>query len=397
MKKLTDQGYSSLEAIALVTKQATGGDMKKLGFAFEDMQARQGIMALIQNWEEYGKIKEHALNSTGTIDKEFDRRVIRDATVRWRAMMGTMQATAIVLGGKLLPVASEFMDTASSIAMAVANWAQVHPQLAGYLAQGAAALISFKIGLGAAQFALGSIMGPAANVIAWARKAGPVLGMLRTAVIFLGKGFVRAGLMMMANPIVLLIAAIVVAIGAAAYLIYTHWDKIKAAFWGGVSWVKETLAGLPDWLKSIGKLMMSGLLMAINPMALAAKLIDVAKNGITAFKAYLGIKSPSRVFMALGNHVTGGLEQGIDRGRDGPARATRRMAAGVMAAGAMSLSPATASARPASALSSGGDTYHVTLNIKQQPGEDAEALAERVMELMRKLKERKRRRGYEDD
>ena len=101
--------------------------------------------------------------------------------------------------------------------------------------------------------------------------------------------------------------------------------------------------------------------------------------------------------MALGNHVTGGLERGIDRGRHGPARATRRMAAGVMAAGAMSLSPATASARPASSLTSGGDTYNIKIPIYQQPGEDAEALAVRIMEAIERIKKRKRRSGYEDD
>ena len=304
------EGKTPLEAIAELTQKATGGDMAKLGYAFEDMQAQSAVRSLIQDLDDYRKMRASIARSSGTVDKAFDQRVTRDATVNWRAFLGTASRVAIVLGTTLLPVGTEVLGMVADGASRVADWAQANPELAATLTKGAAALITFKVGLGAAQFALGSIMGPAANVIAWTRKAAPAFGVLRTAVLFLGKGFLRAGLMMMANPIVLLITAIVVAVGAAAYLIYTHWDKIKAAFWGGVSWVKETLAGLPDWLKSIGKLMMSGLLMAINPMALAAKLIDVAKNGITAFKAYLGIKSPSRVFMALGNHVTGGLERG---------------------------------------------------------------------------------------
>lgn len=420
MKKLTDEGHSSLEAITLITQKATGGDTKKLGFAFEDMQARQGIMAMIQNLEEYRKIRDHAMNSDGTISKDLDSRVTRDATVKWRVLMGTLQATAIVVGAKLLPAASQFMDTASGIALAVANWAQAHPQLASYLAQGAAALISFKIGLGVAQYALGSILGPFASVLSIFRKVdgiskfgalmariGPVVGtaaswlmrgfgMMRTAAIFLAQGLLRAGAMMLANPIILIITAIVVAVGVAAYLIYTHWDKIKAAFWGGVAWVKQTLQGLPGWLKNIGSMMMQGLLLAINPMALAWKLVQVAKNGITAFKSYLGIKSPSRVFMALGGHVAGGLERGIDGNRQGPARAVGRMAAGVMAAGSMSLSPAGAAARPATTgtVAPAGD--HYVINIKQQPGEDAEALARRVMELIDKTKARKNRSSYED-
>lgn len=395
LKKAYAEGKTPLEAIAEITKKATGGDMSKLGFVFEDMQAQGALRSLIQDLDDYKKMRAEIGRSAGAIDKAFDQRAVRDATVKWRAMMGTMQATAIVVGTKLLPVASEFMDTASGIALAVANWAQAHPQLASYLAQGAAALIALKIGLGVAQYAIGSILGPAANLIAFARRAGPVLGMLRTAVLFLGKGFVRAGLMMMANPIVLLITAIVVAIGVAAYLIYTHWDKIKAAFWGGVAWVKQTLAALPDWLRNIGSMMMQGLLMAINPMALAWKLIDVAKRGVAAFKSYLGIKSPSRLFMALGGHVAGGLERGIDSNRRGPARAVGRMAAGIAAAGAMSLTPMQAAARPgAAAVRASGDTYH--FHIQQQPGEDAEALARRIADIIERLKARKDRSSYED-
>lgn len=391
------QGKTPLEAIAELTRKATGGDMSQLGFAFEDMQAQAAVRSLIQNLDDYRRMRASIAASSGTVDKAFDQRVTRDATVEWRAFLGTASRVAIVLGTTLLPVATEVLGIVGHGAEMVASWAQANPQLAATLMKGAAALITFKIGLGAAQYALGSIMGPVANVISIARQAGPVLGMLRTAFIFLGQGIMRAGLMILANPIVLLITAIVVAIGAAAYLIYTHWDKIKAAFWGGVSWVKQTLAGMPGWLKTIGRLMMDGLLVAINPMALATKLIQMAKNGVTAFKAYLGIKSPSRLFMALGGHVAGGLERGIDQNRQGPARAVGRMAAGVAAAGAMSLTPvAPAAVRPAGGAG-GGDTYYFTISIKQQPGEDAEALAKRIMEMIERANARKERSSYEDD
>ncbi|MFD2578793.1 phage tail tape measure protein [Novosphingobium colocasiae] len=213
--------------------------MAKLGFAFEDMQAQSALRTLIQNMDDYRQMRAQIARSSGTVDKAFDQRVTRDATVQWRAFLGTASRLAIVLGTTLLPVATDVLGMMGSAATAVANWAQAHPALAAGLMKGAAALITFKVGLGAAQYALGAILGPVANVIAFARKAAPVLGLLRTAVIFLGQGFLRAGAMMLANPIVLLITAIVVAVGAAAYLIYTHWDRIKAAFLGGVAWVKK--------------------------------------------------------------------------------------------------------------------------------------------------------------
>ncbi|MGW8201919.1 phage tail tape measure protein [Sphingomonas bisphenolicum] len=398
MKKLTDEGHSSMEAIALLTKKATGGDMKKLGFAFEDQQARMGILSLIQNMEEYRDIRRQAMQSGGTVDKAFGQRVARDATVQWRSFLGTASRLAIVLGTTLLPVITNVFGIVGQLVGQVAAWSQANPALAASIMKGAAALITLRMGLGVAQYALGAFIGPVGRVISIARQAAPVLGLLRTAAIFMGQGVMRAGAMMLANPIVLIITAIVVAVGAAAYLIYTHWDKISAAFKNGVAWVKGAIGGLPDWLKNIGSMMMSGLMMSINPMALAWRLLDVAKRGVTAFKTYLGIKSPSRLFMALGDHVAGGLERGIDGNRHGPARAAGRMAAGVAAAGAMAIAPAAGAGargrggppdRPA-----GGDTYH--FHIKQLPGEDAEALADRIIEQIEKKNERKRRRGFED-
>jgi TP901 family phage tail tape measure protein len=397
LKKAYAQGKTPLEAIAELSSRATGGDLGKLGYVFEDMQAQSALRSMIQNMDDFRSMRAQIADASGTTDRAFDQRVARDATVQWRAFLGTASSVAIVLGTTLLPVGTEVLGMLGNAASYVGDWAQANPVLAASIMKGAAALISLKIGLGVAQFALGTILGPIGSVIAIARKAGPVLGALRMAALFLGQGFLRAGAMMLANPIVLVITAVVVAIGAAAYLIYTHWDSIKAAFSAGVAWVKQSLGALPAWMRNIGSMMMQGLLMAINPAALAQKLIGMAKYGVQQFKAYLGIKSPSRLFMALGGHVAGGLERGIDGNRRGPANAARRLAVGVAAAGSLALSPATASARGGAGgpPPPSGDTYH--FHIKQLPGENAEALAERVMEAIRKAKERERRRGYEDD
>jgi hypothetical protein len=108
----------------------------------------------------------------------------------------------------------------------------------------------------------------------------------------MGWNFLRAGLMMLANPMVLAIVAIGAAIAVLAYLVYTNWDKIKAAFGAGWEWVKSTLAAAPAWLSNIGGMMMQGLLAMIDPFGLRNKLLEVARNGVDAFKAFFGIKSP---------------------------------------------------------------------------------------------------------
>ena len=218
MKKLEQQGYSSLEAIALITKKATKGDMKKLGFAFEDQQARSGILALIQNLDEYRRIRASALQAGGTVDRQFNQRVARDATVQWRAFMGTASSLAITLGTTLLPVITDVLGTIQSVAMAASRWAQQNPQLAGALMKVASALIIAKIGLGVLQFAFGGILGPIASTIGFFRKlqaigafgtvftrlAGIVtsgggalvriFGVMRVAALFLARGVMQGSL-----------------------------------------------------------------------------------------------------------------------------------------------------------------------------------------------------------
>lgn len=190
----------------------------------------------------------------------------------------------------------------------------------------------------------------------------------------------------------LLIAAAVAAVGVAAYMIYTHWDQVKSALSGGIAWLKGAFNALPGWMRSVGAMMMQGLIMALNPALLVTRLISVARTGVTAFKNYFGIKSPSRLFMEMGGHINDGLGIGLEKGQGRPVRAVGRMAGAVAGASALALSPG---ARATPAAQKGGDEYH--LHITQQPGEDSEAFARRTVDLLRDDSEGKRRRGFEDD
>jgi hypothetical protein len=193
----------------------------------------------------------------------------------------------------------------------------------------------------------------------------------------MGWNFLRAGLMMLANPMVLAIVAIGAAIGVLAYLVYTNWDRIKAAFGAGWEWVKSTLAAAPAWLSNIGGMMMQGLLAMIDPFGLRNKLLEVARNGVDAFKAFFGIKSPSRLMMEMGGHVANGFALGIDGQGQSATRAARRMATGVAAAGALSLSPALAT--PGMANRQGPSApAQITIHVHAAPGMDTKALAREV-------------------
>ena len=396
MQRLTEAGYSSLEAITMVTEQATGGDMSRLGYAFEDMQARQGIMALMQNLEEYRRIRESAMNSGGTVDRAFGQRAARDATVNWTAFKASMSTLAITLGSTLLPIATQAMDMIAGIATRVGEWAQANPEAAATMMKLVAGLAVLKIGLGATTFLLGGFLKPLANIIAMSRRLGlasQAFTILRTAALFMARGVMRAGLMMLANPIVLAITAIVLAIAGAAYLIYSNWDKIKQTFAAGV----QFLAGMGSRMMAIGRGIVTGLANGIRNAGSAVwnALRRIVMGGIDNVKSLLGINSPSRLFMQIGGFTGEGMALGIEGQRRRVGGAARSLAKGAAAAGAMSLA-APAMAGPAMAGQAGGQGGGITIHIHQQPGEDAQGLASRVADELERRQGRAARRRYED-
>lgn len=431
------KGQTTMEAFAEVAKKATKGDLSKLGWGVEDRQAQMGLLALIQNLDKYRQIRAQiSSGSGGTVDRAFAQREAEDASIAWQSFMGTAQELAITLGSRVLPSATGFLRQTNRIIIAVSDWARRNPALAGALANVAVALVGARIGLGALQFAFGGLLGPAARFLTFFQKVdgiskfGIVLGrfaniaigaggmavrafgLIRTAMLFMAQGVMRAGAMMLANPIVLIITAIVAAVGVAAYLIYTHWDKISATFRSGVQWVKNAIAGLPDWLRGIGSAMMQGLLSMIDPFGLRNRLLDVARNGVNAFKAFFGIKSPSRLFMAMGGHLTSGLALGVAGGAPDAVRSVRRMASGVAAAGAISLAPVQpAMARPGgltpirpaspalAAAARGGPVGGgpIEIHVHPAPGQSPDEIAEAVMRKLERAKGMQARRSFEGD
>ncbi len=354
----------------------------------------------------------------GSMQKEY-LSAIATTEGAWGLGVNALKALNIELGQHFLPIVTSGSRKVVEIANAVRAWSRQNPQLSSGIVSAITGLVAFRLGLGAAKFALGGLLGPFARILPYFKKVegvsafGRHLGLFGRVAVqagglavrafgMLGRGFqlVMLGaraLIPLIGGISLPVLAVAAAVGVAAYLIYSNWDRIRAAFTTGVNWVKAKLQGMPDWLKNIGSMMMQGLLMAINPMALAWKLIEVARTGVRAFKNYLGIKSPSRLFMAMGGHVTAGLTRGIDRNRHAPVRAISRMATGVAAAGAISLTPIQAAARPAAAgASRAAGIGSVTIHVHAGPGMNVDDLADKVLRKLERIQGRAARSGYAD-
>lgn len=481
MAKLRAEGYDTLEAIAMITKKATGGDLKKLGYAFEDMQAQGAIRALIQNLEDYRKIRDQAMKSEGTVDRAFNQRVARDATVQWRSFMGTVSNIAIVAGSALLPALNDVARSVEGTMRNVLAWAQANPELASGMVKVAAGLVGLKIGFGILQFAVGGIIGPISSVYRLWKSLFPAgviasraFGLIAKGAILFGRAMLIAGRALLMNPIGL----IVTALGIAAYLIWKHWDTIKGAFRTAGGWLSSAWTGIKNifaagvaflgraigfvkrnamlilpafgplgivaafvirhWstiktafttgLRGVGSAISNGLAFmrafSANFIGVGRAIIDGLVAGIKAApgkiwaalksiiggawsnaKSFLGINSPSRLFMQMGGHVADGLAVGIDRGRRGPVDSARRMAEGVASGFAMPQSPFAGGIAPAGAAGARGGRAggsgaliieKVEIHLQQQPGQNAAQLAQQMMAEFRKLAAREARGSYED-
>lgn len=215
-------------------------------------------------------------------------------------------------------------------------------------------------------------------------------------------GAIGAAIAFLLSPIGLVVAGVVL-VGAALYgvgsLIAKNWDSIKAGASAFGSWIWNKIVSIGA---SIGKGFMAGLA-ALNPFTVAKNLISRISPAVDSFKKFLGINSPSKLFMGFGHAIPKGLAMGIDKGAKRPLRSVARMAGGVAGAGALALTPAFGSTPATGAaqgqraqIATGGTAQPITINVYGADGQDVKALADEVMRRIEKAQGVKSRSRYDD-
>lgn len=380
-------------------------------------------------------------NLSGDLDK---------LTGSWGALIGSL------MDGQNGPL-REMVQSVTEVIGTVRTWIEANPELASGIAKGAAVLAVLIAGMGALTVALASMLGPFAMVrygmTLFSMQGAsmlPVLGKLATT---LGGGLLTAiravsialwGLS--ANPVAIAIAAVVVALAGAAYLIYRNWDQVKQYFassWneirtgfsagiGGIltvlanfspiGLIYQAFAGvlsylgvdLPARFTGFGGMIVSGLVngLVAGMGQIKEAISSLGESTIGWFKEKLGIHSPSRVFAELGGFTTEGLALGLDAGAKAPIDAVTRMGQQISKAGSFDLKAAVPELAGNPAVSATGgitmdnrppigaappvvndshDVYHIT--IPTQPGMDERAIARAVgQELDRRDREKAARR-----
>ncbi len=393
LKRAYAEGKTPLEAIAELTNKTLKGDLSKLGYLFEDAQVQQGLRPLIQNMEEFRKIRAEAAKAGGTTDSDFADRM-KDSAEQSKQLKVNATTLAITLGAQLLPTINAIVTRANAFATWIGDVANRYPNATKAVAIGAAAFAGLFFVLGGGAIVIAGLVAPF-SALAFAAGA-------------LGIG------MLPVIGIALAVVAGIVAIGAAAYLIYANWGAIGGWFAGLWQGIKGTFAGAVGWFASlptrfaqIGRDMISGLIRGIFGMfgSLKTTIVGVASSAAGWFKAKLGIHSPSRVFAGFGGNIVDGLTNGIAAQEGEPVKRMDRLSSRLTSAivtgsaiPALAMAGA-AGAAPASpgAVSTAPRSY--TIHINQQPGQDAQALARAVAdELDRRDRETaaRRRSSYAD-
>lgn len=408
LKSGVAQGKSPIEIVAEQANKATKGDISKLGFLFEDQQAQSALRSVMQNLPLYRQIRADALRASGEVERDFAQRM-GDANAKAAHLAATTQTLAHAVGNALLPMTGAVMDKLAGWADRIAAIAQSNPKLtasvAGFGATAATLLVTLGgLGLVGGQVVKGwGYLSFAASKLGVLRVLPQIFGAVRIALMFLARGVLQAGLLMLGNPIVLVFVAIAAAIGVAAYLIYRHLDTIKASFRSAITY----LSGLWGEFKAMGGHLVDGLTNGILGKIAAIKdtITGLADKVVGWFRAKLGIHSPSRVFAELGGFMTAGLAGGIDRSGHAPVRAIGRVAAGVTTAAVAAISPVSPVLSPAAATAQAPgrsavtrSERSITLHYHAAPGDkDPRGDARRLHAELERLTAAKRRSSYRDD
>lgn len=334
----------------------------------------------------------------------------------WDSAKGTFSSVMVLFGEALAPDIKALVEWITNMTEKIGDWAKANPELATNIMRVVAVVTILAVALAALSAVALTIIGPMAMLRTAMVTIGGMGGMLNmvlaplkmmwslfgfigqavfSAVGVIGRALwsivpvIRAvGIAMMANPILIVIAAI----AAAALYIWMNWSTLGpkfAALWASITagasalgariigiW-NSLVASIIGYANSLwfglgirfssGIAALLGIIAAFSPVGLFIRafaavlsyfsglgsqfaaygehMIDGLRNGImsrlggvlssiqsvagrikSAFTSAMSIHSPSRVFMSYGGHLMTGLANGINNNANLPLSATTALA-----------------------------------------------------------------------
>lgn len=411
------RGLNPIEESMKRIQKLTGGDGFKIGELFGDMQVKSFITPMLQQADEYRRIKAEVENSGGAVEADLARRKGEDPTQAWKRMgesLASLRDAAIV---PLLAPLANLLDLTTAAIKPVTDWMQKNEGLVSVLGTTFGLLLGGKVAFAALSYGL---------------------SIVRVGVMALGVAMTANPIGLAIKGIALLATVIIANWGTIGPWFKSMWDKLagyataawegwKNLFWNwsplGIvikNWgaIVDYFKSLPATFMALGSDLISGLVSGIQNKfeALKSTVTGMGSSIAGWFKGVLGIRSPSRVFRGFGDM----LGQGAALGILGSAPRVGKAVGTLAAATALAWNPAalateapvpppwnpaalaTEAPPPAAARGATGAaarqqiTNHFQIVISQQPGENAEALAQRVAALIQAQQAQTRRAALGD-
>lgn len=335
---------SVLKAISEMDKYKQAAMLKEL-FGSESLGSIAPLLTNMKALEDnLGKVADKQ-KYAGSMEKEYAARAATTAN-NIALAKNAMTALGITIGNQLLPGVNSITEKFTGVIKSVQTWAQANPALSSSLTKIAVGAIAIVGGLSALSIGAIAIFAPMMMV-------GRAFGLVALA----AKGMSMA---LLTNPI----TWIVLAIAGAALLIYKNWapisaffvgiwNTIKTAFNGGITGISALIINwspiglfysafakvlswfgvdLPAKFTGFGAMILEGLKNGILSKVNAVKdAITGAVSGvIDKARGILGIHSPSRVFMGIGDYTMQGMANGIANANGLPIAATSTATQGVV-------------------------------------------------------------------
>lgn len=230
------KGANPFEAAMQAVMKATGGDQKKIGELFQDMQVQAFLRPMIQNWDEYTRIKNKALKeAAGTTDRDFALMMEQEAE-QMKAAKIAADNMAKTYGKVLLPAIGDAAGKFAVVFDKMTAFIDAHPKLVVGATKAVAGIVGLRVAAIGLGYAWTFVKGPILQVsalIARFRAGGLVASMGRLAPLALRVAGAFRWVAMAAGaigggPIAAAVGALVVG----AVVVRKYWEPIKAFFGG---------------------------------------------------------------------------------------------------------------------------------------------------------------------
>ncbi|EIK4078577.1 phage tail tape measure protein [Salmonella enterica] len=373
------KGQNPFEAaMKSVIKMTKNGDQKLLGELFGDMQVQNFVRPMIQNWEEYRRIKEASLGAGGAVvDRDFAN-ITKDNAERLKQLRIQASNAALSFGQSLQPALNAALGVLVPLLTKVSEFVANNPNLVSQIVLTAGALLAMRTAVIACRVAM--------LALSVATKMTPF-------------GWIH-----------LAISALV----AAGVLLYQNWDKIKACavkVWPTireygvkaleglkfvfmnftpVGWLVQAFKAGADILNTInwsdsGAKIIETLIAGIKSKANA--LVDEVKGVFATVREYLPFsdakRGPFSQLTKSGGAIMATLASGVNGSNSlqtaisGKFGQTRFSPHGISVAGGLS---SRSGASGGAVIPPGGITYAPVINLPPGSPKETEAAVQRALD-----------------